>query len=221
MNKKLFHTILAATAIGAVVIIGIIFIQSNGRGSSAVAIKNLPPVTAIYLDGSILRFDCLDTSKCFADVDLGAKVKAANPGEFGLELGFAFYDENSMLYMSLSGSRGQFLVKVDPRKGQAQILGPTPFLGGLFPGMAVIIQDKLVMATNDGKISIVQDDFSVKTIDLKAPIQDIIETYDSGVAVISANSLLQNGKSQLKVLLVDVNTGHVEEVKIANPQEGD
>jgi hypothetical protein len=222
MKKKLFHTILAVTAFGAVVIIGIIFIQSIGKYSSIVAIKNLPSVTATYLDGSTLRFDCLDTSKCFTDVDLGAKVKAAYQNEFNPHLGFAYYDENGMLYMLIEGSFERFLVKVDPRTGQVQILDPTPFLEGLSPGgMAIMIQDKLVMATVDGKISIVQDDFSVKTIDIKAPIQDIIETFDSWVAAISANSLLQNGKSQVKVFLVDVNTSHVEEVKIANPQEGD
>ena len=222
MKKKLFHTSLAVTAIGAVIIIGIIFIQSIGRGSSAVAIKNLPPVTAIYLNGSTLHFVCLDTSKCFADVDLGAKIKAIYQNEFNPHLGFAYYDENWILYMLIEGSFERFLVKVDPRTGQVQILDPTPFLEGLSPGgMAIMIQDKLVMATVDGKISIVQDDFSVKTIDIKAPILDIIETYDSRVAAISAKSLLQNGKSQPKLLLVDVNTGHVEEEKIANPQKGD
>jgi hypothetical protein len=221
MNKHLFRAILAIAGVLVVAIAGIIFIETIHKGTSAAAIQNHLPITILYLDGSIVHFNCLDASKCFPDIDLGNQIKTANnPDEHPLEISVAYYGNGSIFYLLLTGSAGQYLAKVNLETRRVQILDPSPFIGGLGPGMASIVQSKLVLVTVDGKISIVQDEFSVKTIaDLKAPILDFIETKASKIAAISTDSLLQNGSRQIKIFLVNINSGDVEEKILNGPQE--
>ncbi|MBI5822446.1 MAG: hypothetical protein HZB18_00305 [Chloroflexi bacterium] len=220
MKKRSFYIIfLAITAILTVTIIGFIFAKSNSIGESATDIQNHFPITALYLDGSVLRINCLDTPKCFPDIDLGNQIRIANnPDEPPLQIGFAYYGQDLTLYLLLSGGTGQYLAKVNLETGQVQILDPASFLGGLNSGFASTIQGKLILATAEGKISVVQNDFSVKTIaDLKAPVFNFIEANNSKIAVISTSGVLQES-SQVKMFLADINSGDIEEKMLNGPQ---
>ncbi len=224
MNKYLINFILPITGILLVIAAGFIFFTEFSNRSPLDKTTAAPiPIAAIYLDGSTLHFNCLDDSSCFHDLDLGSEIKQANdPLQHPLRIGFAYYDNNSTFYALLSGSTGQYLAKVNLEKSQVQILDPSSFIGGLGPGMASIVQGKLILSTANGKISVVQNDFSIKTIaDLKSHILDFIETKDSKIAAISTNGLLQNGSKQIKVFLVNTDSGIVEEKILSVPLEGE
>ena len=188
-------------------------------------LSTIPPPTILYLDGSIIHFYCMDTPACFSDIDLGEPIKTLNdPNHHPLSLRFATYDRDSMLYLHIAGSIWDYLVKINPQTKQIQFLelnaqslssqtgGSSTFL----PAGLKMIHGKIVIGTAEGKIGIVQDDFSLKTIDLKESIRDFIETNDSKAVFISQ---LQSEETQVKVFLVDVNSGIVEERTINKPQE--
>jgi hypothetical protein len=221
MNKRLLYITLAIISV-LIVIVAVVFLAGpNNKDPSATTIGSPLPITVIFLDGSTIHFHCLDGQKCFTDVDLGEQIRAANnPDTHPLRIGFAYYGKDSTLYILLVGAIGQYLAKVNLITEEAQILDPAPFIGGLFPGMSNMVHGKLVLATVDGKIGIVQDDFSVKTIDLKAPILDFIEANNSKIAAISTSSLLQDGTGQANIFLVDVNTDEIEKKILNSPQQG-
>lgn len=216
MKRRVYRIILA---LNSILIVSIIVACSNNNNKPAMP-ENPLPITALYLNGSVLHFYCSDVPKCFPDVDLGEQTKATiQPDVHPLNIGFAYYGNDSTLYILLEGSAGVYLVKVNPQTGQVLLKDPMPFMGGYSPGMALMVHGKLVLATNDGKISVVQDDFSMKTFDIKAPIWDFIETGDARIAAISTDGFLQDGSRNVKVFLVDINSGAVEEKFLNGPSE--
>lgn len=184
-----------------------------------------PALTSLYMDGSIIRFYCLDTSKCFPDVDLGDPIKTLNdPNAHPLSLWSAYYGNDSMIYLVIGGSIWAYLIEINPQTSQVRYLDiNVPSLSSraddlpmFLPAGLKMIHGKIVIGTTDGKIGIMQDDLSLKTIDLKEPIRNFIEVNDSQAAFVSQ---LQNDKKQGKVFLVDVNSGMVEEKIFNDPQE--
>lgn len=187
-------------------------------------IAKKPTVIVFYLDRSVLHFACLASPKCFSDVDLGVQIKEANnPLEHPLSIDSAYHNGDVNLYVFLTGGVWNYLTKVNLEKSQAQILdlntlSPSAYGGvpNFFQGMGRLSHNKIVVFT-DGKIGILQDNFSLKAIDFKDPIRDFIEANDSQTAFISQ---LQNEIMQGKVFLVDVNSGVAEERTFDGPQEG-
>lgn len=189
----------------------------------------IPVLAALSLDGSIIHFHCLDSSKCFPDIDLGNLIRKINgTNQYPLSLLSAYYCEDSIIYLNIGGSVWDYLVKISLQKGQVQYLNinvsslssRADFLPMFLPGGMKMIHGKIVVGTVDGKIGIVQDDFSLKTIDLGISIQDFIEATGSKVAAVGYESTLQNGKTQEKIFLIDVTTGEVEEKTFDGPQPG-
>ena len=185
------------------------------------------PVT-LYLDGSMIHFHCMDTIACFSDIDLGEPIKTLNdPHQHPLSLQFAYYGLDSTIYLNIAGSIWDYLVKINPQTKQIQFLDiniPSlsskpdvlPITPMFLPGGIKIIHNKIVVATADGKIGILQDDFSLEIIDLKEPIRDFIEANDSKIIFLSQ---LGNDKRQGKVFLVDVNSSMIEEKTFNVPQD--
>ena len=178
---------------------------------------------ALYLDGSVIHFHCFETQKCFSDVDLGVQIKEANnPLEHPLSVVAAYHGSDANLYVFLTGGIWNYLAKVNLETGRSQILdlnilsssahtGPPNF----FPGMGRLTHNKIVVLAEE-KAGILQDDFTLKTIDIKEPIRDIIETNDSKITFLSQ---LGNDKRQGKVFLVDVDSDTVEEKTLNFPQD--
>lgn len=224
--KKYF---IVASLIILVILLSIVFLsnQKNRNSFSIAANQDTSPVAILYLDGSIIHFNCLSTSACYQDIDLGNQIKLANnPAEHPLYMISALHDNNSNLYLVLSGSIWNYLAKVNLETGKTQILDlnvlSTPTTNNpptFFPKEAELIDGKVVVATTDGTLGIVQDDFSIKTIDLQHPIFDFIETSDSKIAIISGDNRLQNNKIHVKIFVVDVNSGKVEERAVEGPNE--
>jgi hypothetical protein len=186
-----------------------------------------PPIAILYLDGSIIHFHCLDTEKCFLDIDLGDPIRVHNGTHTPLSLRSVYYGNDSMIYIEIGGSIWDYLVKINPRTNHVQLLdtnvpslSPRSDVSPMFlPGGIKMIHGKIVLGTTDGKIGIVQDDFSLKTIELGSPIRDFIEANDSRIAAVSADdSSLPNGELQAKIFLIDINSGEVEEKIFNGPQ---
>lgn len=228
MNKYLNQQVMITSLIIVVIIFSIIFLAGAqiGKFLSHEANKDTFPVTIFYLDGSILHFKCLGTSECNKDVDLGDQIKLANtPNEHPLHIISALQDDHSNLYIILSGSIWNYLAKVNLATNQVQILdlnvlsssGPNPPF--FFPKEADLIGGHMVLATTDGKIGIIQDDFTIKTIDLKVPVFDFFESTGSRIAIISADNRLQNSKLHMAVYFINVISDEVEERTVDGPQE--
>jgi hypothetical protein len=192
-----------------------------------------PPITTVYMDSSVVHFNCLNTSSCFSDIDLSDQIKKITyPDNYPLYLESAFYGHDARIYLTLGGSIWFYLVRVDPQTSKIQLLNlnvPSlssrpdilPIMPMFLPGGVKMIHNKLVVATADGKIGIVQDNFSLKTIDLGSSIRDFIEANNSTLVALSSDSHFHNGKVQLKVFVVDINLGRVREKILNGPQEGD
>lgn len=188
-----------------------------------------PVPVALFLDDSTIHFHCLESPKCFPDIDLGNLVRKINgTNQYPLSLLSAYYGGDSIIYLHIGGSVWDYLVKINLQKGQVQYLNINisslssrpDFLPMFLPGEMKMIHGKIVVGTVDGKLGIVQDDFSLKTIDLESPIQDFIEATGSKVAVVGYESTLQNGKTQENIFLVDVTSGEIEEKIFNGPQAG-
>jgi hypothetical protein len=219
-------------------IANILYFKSRRKNSPLVATTepsseftlgaNLPPITILYLDGSVIHFHCLDTQKCFSDVDVANPIRTLNdPKKHPLSLWSAYYGNDSTIYLEIGGSIWDDLVKINSQTNQVQFLDisvpslspRSDVLPMFLPGGIKMIHGKIVVGTTDGRIGIVQDDFSLKTIDLGSPIRDFIEANNAKVAVVSADdSSLPNGKLQAKIFLIDINSGKVEEKLFKGPQ---
>jgi hypothetical protein len=221
VNNRPLYTAITLTGILILALVGVIFTKTSRKNAPNTSIESHYPITILYLDGTIIHFACLNTQRCFPDIDLSGQIKTvSNPDKNLFQVDFAYYGKDSTLYLLVTGSTGQYLAKVNLETKQVQALNPVSFIGGLNSGLASIVQGKLVLATVDGKISIIQDNFSVKTIaDIKAPLLDFIEANDSKIAVISALGLLREGSTQLKIFLVNIDSGDVEEKVFDVPQE--
>jgi hypothetical protein len=182
------------------------------------------PVAALYLDGYTLHFLCLDAPVCFPDVDLTDAIDVGDqPGQHPLAPISAYYGRDSSVWVFLSGSIWNYLAKIDLRTSQAQVLDlNAPALSTnngvpmFLPGTGKMIHGRIVVATTDGKLGIVQDDLSLRVIDLKNPLFDLIEVDDTELAALST-SRFRAGKLELTVFIVDVETGESQERKLDTP----
>lgn len=195
----------------------------------AAPLSAFPMPAALYLDGAIIHFHCLDTPACFSDIDLGDPIKTLNdPNAHPLSLQSAYYGKDSMIYLVIGGSIWEYLVEINPRTSQVRYLdinapsmsSRAGVLPMLLPGGIKMIHGKIIVGTTDGKIGIVQDSFSLKVIDLKSPIRDFIEVNDSKIAVIAQEKYLENEAAQEKVFLVDVKSGAIEEKNFNGSRKG-
>jgi hypothetical protein len=235
-NRQNRLIILGISLIGVLAFISLFSCYNRTRKSTSpsastqpFAQATFPSITILYLDGSIIHFDCLDTpKKCFSDVDLSDPIRTLNDlNQHPFFLSSAHYGRDSMIYLNIGGSIWNYLVKISPQTNHVQILNlnvpslssRSDILPMFLPGGVKMIHGKIVLGTTNGKIGIVQDDFSLKTIDIGSPIRDFIEANDSKIAAVSANDgSLLNGELQAKIFLIDINSGEVEEKILTGPQ---
>ena len=227
-RQNIFNTVGVGFLITICIVGTVLVINRTNNKDLFQATEKLPTPIIFYLDNSIIHFMCLETSRCFGDVDLGNEIKEANNlVEHPLSLISAYHGRDSKLYLHLSGSIWNYLVRVDLITNQVQTLDlndPSLFDSAFphfLPGIGRLIHGKVVIATTTGKIGIVHDDFSLKVIDLKAPVFDFIQASDSKIAVVSADSRLLKGKKQVKIFLIDVDSSEFEEKTFDGPRADD
>jgi len=192
-----------------------------------------PPVTALYLQDYAVHFYCPGSPTCFTNIKLGEQIKSTGyQDDYPPSLKAAFYGSDSMIYLWTERGTWAYLVRIDPQTNHAQFLdlnipalsdnpGSLPVETIFLPGGVKLIHGKIVVGTPGGRIGILQNDFSLKTISLGSPIRDFIEADNFKIAVLSQNVKLEDGTIRQKIFLIDVFSGEMEETTVNTPENGD
>lgn len=180
--------------------------------------ENSYPMAAAYLDGKYIRFYCVDSSRCFSDINAGDQVGIFRmPGSL-LSIESAFYGNNNVLYFFVTGSTSSYLLRVDLATKNVRKQDITSFSTALaVPKLRKMIHGKLVVATSEGQFAFVEDDFSIRTVSIHSPIHGFVETQGSKLIAYGENYMM-DGQMQAVVYLIDVNTGVYEKKVLPGPE---
>jgi hypothetical protein len=109
------------------------------------------------------------------------------------------------------------LVKINPETKQAQFLDISPWKSLLIPKLRKPVHGKMVIGTTQGKIGIVQDDFSLKEIDLGGAMNGFIEA-DNSRMIAYGDHFLRDGKMWARVFIIDIDSRNLEQRLLEGPE---
>lgn len=181
-----------------------------------------PLIAIALLDGSVIHFQCFDTTDCPKDFDLGDEIKAMNRPDRPITIESAFWSNPDTVYFFLVGSGVTELAKVDFKTNQSKIMDLTTLhleSATMLPILRKTINGKIVVATTDGSLGIVQNDFSMKQITLGGSIYGFTEVNHSTLLAYGRGKLENEGMG-VNVFLVNIDTGEVQNRSFSVPFTG-
>lgn len=205
----------------ALVIVAV-FIFSIGKILNSPRIEKTPTLAIVLLDGSLIHFHCFGTPDCPSDIDLGDEFKTRNRQDRPITIESAFWGSANTAYFFLVGSGVEELVKFDFKTNQFQIMDLSTQLfesaTGL-PKLRKTINGKIVIATTQGKLGIVQNDFSLKRVTLGGSIYGFTE-MDRETLLAYGRGKLEDDGVGVNAFLVNIETGVVQDKSFIVPVAG-
>ncbi|GAB4578853.1 MAG: hypothetical protein Fur0022_15900 [Anaerolineales bacterium] len=172
------------------------------------------PVALVNLRGATLEFSCVNVDECFADIDLTQQISELNTSDAPLRINSAYYIDSSLLYIFLGRSGGEFLLKINPKTGDTKILD----ISEMMPLIAIRpVHGRLVIAWTKGTVGIIQDDFTMKKVELGKGIYHFTESEHESLLAYG-EPFYQDGKMWASIFMVNVNTGDFEEKIFEGPE---
>lgn len=176
-----------------------------------VAPNSLPYLTIAYLDGQSLIFECLEKDDCIRNIDL-SKIKL--PGS-SFRLGSVHYLDpvNIFAWLYSDETNHGAVLRINRNTGEIMSIDlPSASLEGMIAHGRLVFRDY-----NDSKIYIVQDDLSVKTVELGVDIFQLIEAGDNKIIAVNFQPLEQDGKTFIETFVIDVRSGEFDRELVRCP----
>lgn len=184
---------------------------SNSVESSALLLPNR--LIIAYLDAGYLVFECLDV-ECIKKFELSKAISLVSP----YQLESAYIISPTSIYVQLyslsTHQRALLSIKVDGEVKEITI--PDNASQGIIAHGRLILQD-----SSNNTIYIIQDDLTVKTVELEAEISQLIEADDENVLALNRQPLNQNGKTLIEVIQLNVSTGDKKQLLVNCPPFSD
>lgn len=161
----------------------------------------MPQLTIAYLDGQSLVFECLEKGVCIKNIDL-SKIKL--PGS-SFRLGTVHYLDpvNVFVWLYSGETNHGAVLRINRNTGEVMSIDlPSASLEGMIAHGRLVFRDY-----KDSKIYIVQDDLSVKTVELGSDIFQLIEADDNKIIAVNFQPIEQDEKTFIETFVIDVLSG--------------
>ena len=206
----------------AVLVILAVSVLILGKFFDGAHMVKSPSIAIALLDGSVIHFQCFDTTDCPKDFDLGDEIKAMNRPDRPITIESAFWSNPNTAYFFLDGSGVNELAKLDFKTNQSKIMDLAPLhldSATMLPKLRKTINGKIVVATTQGNLGIVQNDFSMKQIILSGSIYGFTEVNHSTLLAYGGGKLVNEGMG-VNAFLVNIDTGEVQNKSFSVPVSG-